>query len=254
MAESFGDNAERYDRTRPRYPQAMVDAILASMNGIEMLDVGIGTGVSAVPFQAAGCRVLGVDPDDRMAALARRRGLDVEVAKFEEWDAAGRTFDCVIAGQTWHWVDPVAGAAKAASVLRPGGRFAAFWNVFGFPPALAEAFTAVYRRALPNSPFADRGLDGGIGAYSSQLTRASDGLSAVAQFESPSEWHFEWARTYSREEWLDVVPTAGGHNLFPSGKLDELLAGLGAAIDAAGGSFLMSYTAAVVTARRLGGQ
>ena len=62
-----------------------------------------------------GCRVLGVDVDARMADLARRSGLQVEVATFEAWDPVGRAFDAVIAGQAWHWVDPVAGAAKAAA-------------------------------------------------------------------------------------------------------------------------------------------
>jgi len=57
------------------------------------------------------------------------------VAKFEDWDPVGRTFDAVIAAQAWHWVDPVAGAAKAAAVLRPGGRLAVFWNAFD-PPVM----------------------------------------------------------------------------------------------------------------------
>ena len=65
-----------------------------------------------------------------MADLARRNGLEVEVAAFEAWDPAGRAFDAVIAGQARHWVDPVAGAAKAAQALRPGGRLAVFWNAF----------------------------------------------------------------------------------------------------------------------------
>ena len=60
-----------------------------------------------------------MDPDERMAELARRSGIDVEVAAIETWDPAGRHFDAVIAGQAWHWVDPVAGAAKAAQALRP---------------------------------------------------------------------------------------------------------------------------------------
>jgi SAM-dependent methyltransferase len=33
-----------------------------------------GPGIVARQFQAAGCRVLGVDPDARMADLARRHG------------------------------------------------------------------------------------------------------------------------------------------------------------------------------------
>jgi hypothetical protein len=57
-------------------------------------------------------------------------------------------------------------------------------------------------------------------------------------------------QSYIREEWLDLVPTSGGHSLFPPAKLDELLAGIGAAIDAAGGSFTLPYATVVVTAQR----
>src|ERR1700677_18879 len=106
-AESFGSDAERYDRTRPRYPQVLVDRIVAESPGPDIVDVGIGTGVSAQLFQAAGSRVVGVEPDPRMAEFAQRRGFEVEVAKFEDWDQAGRTFDVLISGQAWHWVDPV---------------------------------------------------------------------------------------------------------------------------------------------------
>src|ERR1700691_3837027 len=114
VAESFGTDPERYDRTRPRYPGALVDRIVATSPGRRVLDVGCGTGIEARQFQAAGCTVLGVEPDPRMADFARRTGVEVEVATFETWDAAGREFDAVVAGTAWHWVDPVAGAAKAA--------------------------------------------------------------------------------------------------------------------------------------------
>ncbi len=63
--------------------------------------------------------MLGVEPDERMAAFARRSRVEVEVARFEDWQSAGRQFDAVIAGTAWHWVDPVAGAAKAPRCSRP---------------------------------------------------------------------------------------------------------------------------------------
>ena len=122
IAESFGTDAEGYDRARPGYPAALVARIVAASPGSGVLDVGCGTGIAARQFQAAGCTVLGVEPDARMARFARFRGLPVEVATFEAWDPEGRRFDAVIAAQSWHWVDPVDGAAKAARVLRPGGR------------------------------------------------------------------------------------------------------------------------------------
>mgnify|MGYP004495330689 CR=1 FL=1 len=134
VAESFGSDPERYDRTRPRYPDAMVERIVAASPGPDVLDVGCGTGIAARQFQAAGCRVLGVDPDARMAEQARRHGVEVEVATFEAWDPAGRTFDAVVAGQAWHWVDPVAGLACVCLTDRRFGEWAAeVW------PPLADA-------------------------------------------------------------------------------------------------------------------
>lgn len=193
--------------------------------------------------------MVGVDADARMAEFARRHGFDVEVATFEEWDPAGRTFDAVIAGQAWHWVDPVAGAAKAAAVLRHGGRLAVFWNAFQFPLDLQDAVAAVYARVLPDAPLF-RGVSGGPAGYSGLAAKAGDGIREVGAFDEPEQWQFDWERSYTTAEWLDFVPTAGGHSQFPPTSLAELLAGIGEAIDSVGGSFPMANAAVVVTAVR----
>jgi SAM-dependent methyltransferase len=248
IAESFGADAERYDRTRPRYPTAVIDAIVAP--GRHVLDVGCGTGIASRQFQAAGCTVLGVDVDARMAEWARRRGLDVEVGTFETWDPAGRAFDAVVAGQTWHWIDPVAGAAKAAEVLRPGGRLAVFWNAHQPPAELAEAIAAVYARVLPDSPMAAAATTSAADAYAIMAGKAADGIRAAGGFDEPEQWRHEWEHVYTRDGWLDQVPTHGGHSLLPARQLDAILTGIGAAVDALGGSFPMHYTTVTVTALR----
>ncbi len=251
IAESFGSDPGRYDRARPGYPRALIERIMTASPGRDVLDVGAGTGISARAFEAAGCRVLGVEVDPRMAAFARQQGLGVEIARFEDWDPAGRTFDAVIAGQAWHWVDPVAGAAKAAGVLRPGGLLVPFWNTFEPPARLWEAFAGVYRRALPELPFR-RGVAWGVEAYSGQLAKAAGGMAGAGGFGAPERWEFGWKRSYTRDEWLDGVPTAGGFSRLPPGTQEDLLAGLGAAIDAAGGSFTMEYITVAVAAARTG--
>ena len=251
VAESFGADAGRYDRARPGYPTAMVDRIVAASPGRDVVDAGCGTGISARLFQAAGCRVLGVDPDPRMADLARESGLEVEVAKFEQWDAAGRTFDAVIAGQAWHWVNMAAGAAKAAAVLRPGGRLAVFWNAFDPPAELRAAFGAVYQRVVPDSPMAAGFWSRpASGQYLAMCDAAADGMRQAGAFGDPQTWRFDWSRPYTRAQWLDQVPTFGGHSLLPPGVQAELLAGLGAAVDAVGGAFTMDYATLVATAAR----
>jgi SAM-dependent methyltransferase len=232
----------------------MVDRIVAASPGRDVLDVGIGTGIAARQFHAAGCTVLGVEPDARMADFARRGGVDVEVAAFEAWDPAGRAFDAVIAGQAWHWVDPVAGAAKAAQVLRPAGRLAVFWNVGEPPPEATEAFAAVYNQVVPDAltSRAYRRKTSALDLYSGMFTTAVDGIRQVGAFGDPEQWRFDREQSYCRDEWLDQVPTQGDHSQYPPDKLAEVLAGVGAAIDAMGGSFTMRYTAAVVTAARTG--
>ena len=249
MAESFGSDAARYDRSRPSYPDALVNRIITVSPGPRLLDVGCGTGIAARLFQAAGGQVLGVDPDGRMADLARRSGVEVEVATIETWDPAGRQFDAVIAGQAWHWVDPVAGAAKAAQALRPGGRLAVFWNSFLSPPELNEAMGAAFRRIAPDTPAVHRGMPGPDG-YSALCAKAADGMRQAGGFGEPEQWRFDWARPYSRDEWLDQVPTFGGLSRFPPAALQELLAGIGAAVDALGGSFTMGYATVAASAAR----
>jgi SAM-dependent methyltransferase len=252
IAESFGSDAARYDRARPRYPDPMVARIVAASPGPDVLDVGCGTGIEARQFQAAGCMVLGVEPDARMADFARRTGVEVEVATFETWESAGRAFDAVIAGTAWHWVDPVAGAAKAAQVLRPGGRLAPFHHVFQSPPEVMEALAKVYRRVAPDSPFnlSSQLTRSALDAYQPLFAKIADGIREVGGFSDPEQWRFEWEQSYTRDAWLDQMPTHGALTQLPSDKLAEVLEGVGAVIDAMGGSFTMQYTTVAVTAAR----
>jgi SAM-dependent methyltransferase len=251
VAEGFGSDAGRYDRARPTYPADLIGRIVAASPGRDFLDAGCGTGISSRLFAAAGCRVLGIDPDPRMAERARAGGTEAEVAKFEDWDPAGRAFDAVTAAQAWHWVDPDAGAAKAASVLRPGGRLAVFWNVFEPPAELRAAFAAVFRRVLPDSPAGAFWSRPALDPYRQGMgAKAAAGMRRAGAFGEPEEWLSHWDRPYTRAEWLDLVPTTGGFTRMPEAVQAQVLDGLGAAVDAAGGAFTMGYTTLAVTAAR----
>ncbi len=110
---------------------------------------GVERGIASALLAARGCEVLGVEVDVRMAAVARRKDLEVEVAAFERWADRGRRFDLVVSGQAWHWIDPVSGAAKAAAVLCEGGRIGVFWNFGDPPPEVRERLAPIYARLEP---------------------------------------------------------------------------------------------------------
>ncbi|WP_406136066.1 class I SAM-dependent methyltransferase [Streptomyces sp. NBC_01089] len=250
MAESFGVDAQRYDQARPGYPDELVTRIAAGSPGLDVLDVGCGTGIAARQFQAAGCAVLGVEPDARMADFARARGLRVEVATFEDWQPASRTFDAVIAAQSWHWVDPAAGAAKAARVLRPGGRLAIFGHAYEPPAEVAEPFAAAFRRAAPDSPLTTQPARRPLDLYLAAYAKLADPIRETGQFKDPEQWRFDWERSYTRDQWLDLLPTTGGLTQLRPGQLAEVLDAVGDAIDSLGGRFTMNYTTLAVTAVR----
>jgi SAM-dependent methyltransferase len=196
-------------------------------------------------FKARGCRVLGVEVDERMASYARRLGFDVETVSFEDWATNGRSFDLIVSGQAWHWIEPVRGAYKAAEVLRPGGRIGMFWNRACHPPEVQSRFDAVYHAYAPGLEGYSIVLGHGTG---DRFEIAARGLQTTGRFGPVEQFGFPWATTYTRDEWLDSLMTHSDHQALPAADRDRLLHALGEVIDQLGGSFSTAYETHLVTA------
>jgi SAM-dependent methyltransferase len=245
-AESFGGESDRYERTRPGYPDELITELMAD-DPSSVLDVGCGTGKAGRLLVDRGCDLLGVEPDPRMARVARRLGMPVEVATFEQWQPQGRTFDLVISAQAWHWVDPKRGPIKARSVLRPPGRLAVFWNIYVHEPEMRVALDDVYARVAPEI----------AGRDSLALGRDSDeagwahlaGIASTGLFEPPEHHEYESARQHTTEEWLDGLPTFSDHAQLPTRQLDALLDAVRVVINERGGVIKIRYATHLVTAR-----
>jgi SAM-dependent methyltransferase len=245
-AGSFGEVAEQYDRVRPEYPVELVDTLVAG-GPRTMLDVGCGTGISSRLFMARGCTVLGLEPDPRMAEVARRSGVEVESGAFEEWEAGGRRFDLVTAGQSWHWVDPLRGAAKAATVLRHGGRIGLFWNQSHPDPSVRPALDAAYARHAPELNRRSVLLGRRDPSLYESCARS---LRASSAFEDVSVVVFGHDADYALDEWIDLSVTHSDHRMLPPDRLTGLLADLRREIERAGGRVPVHYEATLVTGVR----
>ena len=103
---------------------------------------------------------------------------------------------------------------------------------------------------LPDSPFDPEALRHARDTVQPLLAEAANGMRAVGGFTEPEQWRFDWQRSYTREEWLDQLPTLGTLTQLSADKLAEVLDGVGTAVDAIGGSFTMQYTTVAVTAVR----
>lgn len=245
-ASSFGDDPEEYDRIRPRYPTALIDTLVAERPQ-DVLDVGCGTGIVARLLMARGCDVLGLEPDPRMAEVARRHGVTVEEGTIEEWDAAERRFDLLTAGQAWHWVDPQRGAAKAVKVLRSGGRIGLFWNQAHPDISVRVALDAAYARHAPE--LATKSVL--LGRRETSLYEAvAETLRQTGAFGPVTLHMYEHEIIYSSQQWLDLAATHSDHHTLPPEQLALLMADIRSEVDLAGGRVPVRYEAALVTGQR----
>lgn len=249
-ALSFGDDAAGYDDARPSYPAALVDDLLAGADRPAVLDVGCGTGKAALLLAARGAQVLGVEADERMAAVARAHGIEVEIARFEEFDPAGRRFDLLTAGQAWHWVDPVLGPVKAGDALVPGGRVALFWNLRERPaPEVVAEFDACYRRFAPELAGTSMAL--GASPEARGLEANLELLTASGLFTDGAVRHYPWRCTYDAAAWRALLATQSDHRLLDADRRERLLDGAAQVVVGLGGELQVGYVTLALFAKRV---
>lgn len=101
---------------------------LASLSGLDILDVGCGGGILAEPLARLGGRVTGIDPAEENTSVARihaeRSGLSIDyrAATVEALAETGKRFDAVIASEVVeHVSDLDLFVQQCADCVKPGG-------------------------------------------------------------------------------------------------------------------------------------
>jgi SAM-dependent methyltransferase len=156
QGQKFGAAADDYERGRPGYPEAAIDAAAAGLElppDATVVDLGAGTGKLTRVLAGRFPTVLAVEPlrpmRDRLVA-AGLPGVVVREGSAERLPVADRSAQAVFVAEAFHWFDGPAALAEAARVLTPEGGIVLLWNSPAGPwqPPLPEPARELVRAAL----------------------------------------------------------------------------------------------------------
>lgn len=132
-AKGYERGAAAYEKGRPGYPPAAVEALVrecAIGDATTVVDLGAGTGKFTAALFDHTSEVVAVEPVAAMRAAFAERfpGARIVDGTAEHVPLEDSTADVVTVAQAFHWFDPRPALDEIARILRPGGRLALIWN------------------------------------------------------------------------------------------------------------------------------
>lgn len=230
LAATFNEVAERYDRMRPTYVDALYQDIFTYMRtgqeptgqgGLgapsKALEIGIGTGQATLPILETGCFVTAVELGDKMAAYCAKKfeqydNFAIYNMRFEEFEAEPASFDLIYSATAFHWIPEEIGYKKVYDLLKPGGTFARFANHPSGDrgrPELSEAIQRLYERYMPGSQGKKKSEPGFVEMQARQLAELGENYG----FVDVTYRLYERTRNFTAEEYVELLGTYSDHNV-----------------------------------------
>jgi SAM-dependent methyltransferase len=155
LARSFERTAEAYERGRPGYAEAALDALDLPADAI-VVDLAAGTGKLTRQLVGRFARVIAVEPLDGKRVVLERVVPEAEALKgsADAIPLEDASVDAVFVGEAFHWFGNDAAVGEIARVLRPGGVLAILFNQGDgdFEPALPKTFWDAYHALAIEKP------------------------------------------------------------------------------------------------------
>jgi SAM-dependent methyltransferase len=192
-----------------------------------------------------------VEPDGRLADFLRAKNpgkaLTVISVPFEDAVLEEAAFDLGISATAFHWLDEQPALARIATLLRPGGWWAAVWNVFGDdsqPDPFHEATKELL--AAPASPSAG---DGGP-PFALDFNARVAALKNTGAFDVVESMTSRWALTLDAAQTVALYQTYS--NVRARSDREAVLAELGrVAREDFGDRVVRNMTTSLFIARRV---
>lgn len=136
VTERFSGRVKHYIASRPEYPHDLTKKIIqisALDNNSLIADMGMGTGISAIPFLNANIKVIGVEPNEAMYqaavnSLSNYSNFSALCETAQNTSIAENGIDAIICAQAFHWMKLDETKAEWKRILKPQGEVFIYWN------------------------------------------------------------------------------------------------------------------------------
>ena len=251
----YSPAAEVYNEARPRYPQALIQQVVALAQlspRAEILEVGCGPATATVAFAQLGFSMLCLEPNLAFCKLAQQNcnqypNVEIQNISFEEWVLKADKFDAVLAATSFHWIPPEIGCPKAAEALQEDGYLILLWNKELQPSyEVYQCLSEIYPVYAPS-----------LARYEDEETQAKilQGLGQMVtdsgQFKDLVFGSVESEVTYTVDTYLTLLNTYSPYLKLETQRKDALFEALRNRIECNfGGSLQLSYTSAFHIAQK----
>ncbi len=257
---AFGHDPAGYDHARLEYPPSVYDILCDRCGlrpGAHTFEVGPGTGIATRQLLRLGAApLIAVEPDERLAAfLANTIGrhtsnLEIKIVTFEDAELPSGWFDLGTAASVLHWLDEEAALRKAASILRPGGWWAMWWNVFGDPSQPSE-FHEATQSLWANLDRSPGNSSDGQPPFALDIDSRIDRLQSTGTFESITGEIMRWTETLDTDQVMKLYATFPSISRLNPAERQQFLEGLALVADNKfGGRVKLFMVTALYTAQR----
>jgi len=136
LKATFNEDAEKYHKYRPRYPQALFDKLIHDTNispTSNLLEIGPGTGQATTPLAKFGSAITAVELGESLAEKARSvlkeyQNVRVLTGSYEDIELPALSFDLIYSATAFHWIQPEVRFEKSAQLLKPEGYLAIIYS------------------------------------------------------------------------------------------------------------------------------
>ena len=252
----YGQIADAYDRTRPRYPHSLVNRaveIAQLSSDARILEIGCATGTATTSFATLGFSMVGLEPNEEAYQIACRncasyKKVTIINTTFEQWELEVGQFDAVLAATSFHWVSKEVAYQKSAEALKTDGFLILLWNT---PPQPSyqiyqELLDSVYQDYAPDL----KGYEA-LSTHQKNISTLGNGVIDSGKFQNLVSQELICELTYDVDDYVALLSTLSPYIAIDSERRNTLLENLSAALKNHHGNTLnLSYLSVLQIAQK----